>query len=258
MASDAMVTIGSLNLHCGLSGRGRPFDVPAALEHLKADIIAVQEGWWTAGDADGTNDAAGTGGTDDAGGTGRPDGLAIAAQALGARLIRAEVSTGASLAELSIAPRPERGTWGIAVLTSLPVTGIEILDLGRAPGDRHSRAALICTVTTPGGWPLRLVCTHLTHRFTSPVQLVALTRYLARAPDPPPTVIVGDLNMPRLATWLAAGFGPTVRGRTFPADGPVIQLDHLLTSPQLLCVNAEVLAPVGSDHLPIRAQVRLA
>ena len=258
LASDAMVTIGSLNLHCGLSGRGRPFDVPAALEHLKADIIAVQEGWWTAGDSDGTNDAAGTGGTDDADGTGRPDGLAIAAQALGARLIRAEVSTGASLAELSIAPRPERGTWGIAVLTSLPVTGIEILDLGRAPGDRHSRAALICTVTTPGGWPLRLVCTHLTHRFTSPVQLVALTRYLARAPDPPPTVIVGDLNMPRLATWLAAGFGPTVRGRTFPADGPVIQLDHLLTSPQLLCVNAEVLAPVGSDHLPIRAQVRLA
>lgn len=239
MASDASIMISSLNLHCGLSGRGVPYDVPAALGHLRADIIAVQEAW---SPADGA------------------DGVAAAARAIGARLIRAEVSTGASLAELSIAPQPDRGAWGIAVLTTLPVTGYEVVALGRAPGDRHSRTALVCSVTAPGGWPLRLVNTHLTHRFTSPAQLYRLALHLAgdRAGEPAATVIVGDLNMPRLATWVAAGYVPTVRGRTFPADRPLIQLDHLLTSPQLTIIDAAVLAPLGSDHLPIRARLRLA
>jgi endonuclease/exonuclease/phosphatase family metal-dependent hydrolase len=232
LPSDAAITIGSLNLHCGLSGRGQPFDVPAALGHLNADIIAVQETWWIADGA---------------------DTVSAAAQELGARLLRTEVSTGVSLAELSIAPLPDRGNWGIAVLSRLPVTSCETLDLGRAPGDTVSRAALICSVTTPGGWPLRLVNTHLTHRFTSPAQLLRLTRHLARTPAP--TVIVGDLNMPRLATWVAAGYAPTVRGRTFPAHRPVIQLDHLLASPQLTITDATVLGPLGSDHLPIRARV---
>ena len=231
----AAVTISSLNLHCGLSGRGQPFDVPAALGRLCADIIAVQETWRTADGA---------------------DGVAAAARALDAQLIRADVSTGASLAELGIAPQPDRGDWGIAVLTTLPVTGYETVDLGRAPGDPHSRAALICSVTAPGGWPLRLVNTHLTHRFTSPAQLLRLARHLGR--QPVPTVIVGDLNMPRLATWVAAGYAPTVRGRTYPADSPLIQLDHLLTSPQLTSIDAAVLAPLGSDHLPIRARLRPA
>jgi endonuclease/exonuclease/phosphatase family metal-dependent hydrolase len=235
LTSDATITVGSLNLHCGLSGRGQPFDVAAALRVLDADIITVQEAWWTADGA---------------------DTVAEAAQKLGARLLRTVVSTGASLAELSIAPLPERGNWGLAVLSRLPVISSETLDLGRAPGDIVSRAALICSVEAPGGWPLRLVNAHLTHRFTSPAQLLRLTRHLSQAPGP--TAIIGDLNMPRLATWVAAGYEPTVRGRTFPAHRPVIQLDHLLVSPELAADGATVLGPLGSDHLPIRARLRLS
>jgi endonuclease/exonuclease/phosphatase family metal-dependent hydrolase len=234
-ASDGAVTIGSLNLHCGLSGRGRPFDVPEALGQLPADIIAVQEAWWV---QDGADD------------------VAAAARALNARLIRTRLHAGATLAELSIAPRADRGNWGIAVLSKLPVTGYETVDLGRAPGDRISRAALVCSVTTPAGWPLRLVTTHLTHRYTSPAQLYRLARHLARAPAP--TVIVGDLNMPRIATWVAKGYAPTVRGKTFPAHRPLIQLDHLLASSGLACSAATVLPPVGSDHLPVLASFRPA
>jgi endonuclease/exonuclease/phosphatase family metal-dependent hydrolase len=234
-AAGTGLTIGSMNLHCGLSGRGQPYDVPGALDALEADIIAVQEVWSA---ADGS------------------DAVADAAQKLGARLIRAQVVEGASLAELSITPRAERGDWGIAVLSRLPVTGYETLELGRAPGDVASRTALICSVRAPGGWPLRLVNTHLTHRFTSPAQLVRLAAHLARTPGP--TVIVGDLNMPRLATRVAAGFAPTVRGRTFPAHRPVIQLDHLLTSPEVASTGAEVLGPLGSDHRPIRVRLRPA
>jgi endonuclease/exonuclease/phosphatase family metal-dependent hydrolase len=238
---DGSVAIGSLNLHAGLSGQGQPFDVPAALGQLKADIIAVQEAWWTGG-TNGTN--------------GTTDGVAAAARALGAQLIRSPVSSGASLAELSIAPMAERGHWGLAVLSMLPVTSHETVDLGRAPGDAVNRAALICTVTTPGGWPLRLVNTHLTHLLTSPVQLYRLASLLAGPPAP--TVIVGDLNMPRIATWVAAGYTPTVRGATFPAHRPVIQLDHLLAGPGLTCCAAAVQPPVGSDHLPVLARFRPA
>jgi endonuclease/exonuclease/phosphatase family metal-dependent hydrolase len=226
------VTIASLNLHCGLSGGGRPFDVAAVLAKLDADIIAVQEDWWARDD-----------GTDP---------VAEAAQAREAQLFRAELSSGRSLAELNIAPRSDRGTWGIAVLTRLPVLSHEILSLGQPEGELVGRAALICSVTAPGGWPLRLVCTHLSPRLNSPAQLVRLARHLAA--EPRPTVIAGDLNMPRAATWMAAGYTPVLRGRTFPADRPRVQLDHLLAGPGLTCMAAEVLPAVGSDHLPVQGR----
>jgi len=247
------LTIGSLNLHCGLSAAGRPFDVPSALASLDADLIAVQEAWWTDGEA------GAPGGAD----VERTADIAVAADKLGAELIRIPLAAGASLAELAIAPRPDRGSWGIGVLSRLPVISHERISLGQAPGDPVSRAALACTIQAPGGWPLRLVCTHLTHRFTSPAQLYKLTTHLdsspAAAPQRPvPTVIAGDLNMPRLVTWIAAGYAPTVRGRTFPADRPLVQLDHLLVTPDLSVTGAAVLGPLGSDHLPVRARVDLA
>ena len=223
------VTVASLNLHCGLSGGGRPYDVAAVLAKLDADIIAVQEAWWA------TDDGA--------------DPVAEAARLRDAQLFRAELSSGRSLADLGIAPRSDRGTWGIAVLTRLPVLSHEILSLGQPEGEVVGRAALICSVTAPGGWPLRLACTHLSPRLNSPAQLVRLARHLAA--EARPTVIAGDLNMPRAATWMAAGYTPVLRGRTSPADRPRVQLDHLLAGPGLTCMAAEILPAVGSDHLPV-------
>ena len=234
MTGDQTVTIGSLNLHCGLSGDGRAYNVPEAIGRLPADIVALQETWW---DREG------------------PDGVEAAAREQRAQLIRARVRDGASLADMGIAPHRKPGSWGIALLSRLPVTGYETVDLGLARGDVAHRAAMICSVTAPGGWPLRVVNTHLTHKLTSPVQLRRLVRHLAMAP-PMPTVIVGDLNMPRLATLVAGGFAPTVRGATFPAHRPLIQLDHLLTGAGVDCCAAAVLPSVGSDHLPVLGRFR--
>ena len=106
----------------------------------------------------------------------------------------------------------------------------------------------------------RSVNTHLTHRFTSPVQLARLTGKLAArsaAGAGLPTIIAGDLNMPRLATLVAPGYRATVRGRTYPAGRPWIQLDHLLFRGRVRVSGAEVADPVGSDHLPIRAELRV-
>jgi endonuclease/exonuclease/phosphatase family metal-dependent hydrolase len=226
--------LASMNLHGGRGADGTPFDVATACCQLKADMIVLQEAWWPAG---------------------QPDPLAGAARALGARIIRADLLADTDLRSLAIAPDARPGRWGLAVLTALPVAGYEVVDLGRSPGDKISRAAQLVTVTTPAGASLRVANAHLTHRFLSPVQLVRLTRRLAASTVP--TVIAGDLNMPGPVSGLAVGYSPAVRGRTFPARHPLMQLDQMLTGRAVRSGGGEVLPPAGSDHLPIRAYVRV-
>jgi endonuclease/exonuclease/phosphatase family metal-dependent hydrolase len=226
--------LASLNLHGGRGADGTPFDVVAACRQLKADMIVLQEAWWPAG---------------------QPDPVAEAAQALGAQILRTDLVTDTDLRSLAIARDLRHGRLGLAVLTTLPVTGYEVAELGRTPGDKVGRAAQLVTVTTPAGASLRVANTHLTHRLLSPVQLVRLTRRLA--PSTVPTVIAGDLNMPGPVSGLAVGYAPAVHGRTFPADRPLLQLDHVLTSQGVRSRDGKVLPPAGSDHLPIRACLRV-
>ena len=234
MNRDDHVTIASLNAHGGVDRHGEPFDVEAACHYLKADVITIQEAWRP---------------------DGQPDPLAAPARALGAQVKHTSLVADTDLAALRVGPGTEPGSWGLAILTVLPVTGYYVADLGRAPWDVCHRGAQILTVTTPGGKSLRVVNTHLTHRYISLVQLRRLVRHLAGGTDP--TVIVGDLNMPRAATWAAGGYSGPVRGRTYPAHRPLVQLDHLLAGPGITDLDGEVLDPVGSDHLPIRAQFRV-
>jgi endonuclease/exonuclease/phosphatase family metal-dependent hydrolase len=229
------ITLASLNLHGGVTGQGAPFDVAEACHRLKADIITLQEAWRPET---------------------RPDAVTGVAAALGAGVRHRGLARNTSRARLAIGTDEGPGTWGLAVLTMLPVIRYHEIELGRAPGDQIGRAAQVVTVATPGGAALRVVNTHLTHRYSSPVQLALLVRRLA-AGSAVPTVIVGDLNMPRPATVVALGYRPAVRGRTFPAGRPLIQLDHMLLRGGVTATGAEVAEPLGSDHLPIRAQLSL-
>jgi endonuclease/exonuclease/phosphatase family metal-dependent hydrolase len=226
------ITLASLNLHGGLTRQGAPFDVAEACHRLKADVITLQEAWRPET---------------------QPDVVTAAAASLGADVRHRGLARNTSRARLGVGPDQAAGTWGLAVLTMLPVTGYHEIELGRAPGDRIGRAAQVLTLATPGGAALRVVNTHLTHRYTSPLQLALLVRRLA-AGAPVPTVIVGDLNMPRPATVVALGYRPVVQGRTFPAGLPLIQLDHMLLR-GVTATGGEVAGPLGSDHLPIRAQL---
>jgi len=226
--------LASMNLHGGRQADGTPFDVVAACGQLKADVIVLQEAWWPAG---------------------QPDAAAEAARALGARITRAELRTDTDLHTLHIAPDDRHGRLGLAVITALPVTGYEVADLGQTPGDLVSRAAQLVTITTPAGASLRVVNTHLTNLLLSPVQLVRLTRRLAA--ETVPTVIAGDLNMPGPVSGLAVGYTPAVHGPTYPAHRPLLQLDHMLISREVRASDGEVLPPAGSDHLPIRACLRV-
>jgi endonuclease/exonuclease/phosphatase family metal-dependent hydrolase len=235
MTARADVVLASLNVHGGRGAGGEPFDLAAACRRLAADVIAVQETWRPDGE---------------------PDPLTLIARGLGATAVRADLLAGTTLRALNIAAESGRGCWGLAVLTRLPVAACDVMTLGRAPGDLMARAAQLVTVTTAAGRRLLIVNTHLTHRFVSPVQLLSLRRRLAAGDVP--AVIVGDLNMPGPVTGLAAGFRQAVKGATFPAHRPLVQLDHILTGRGVSASHGEVLPPAGSDHLPIRARLRLS
>jgi endonuclease/exonuclease/phosphatase family metal-dependent hydrolase len=226
------VTLASLNLHGGLTSHGEPFDVAGACHRLKADVITLQEAWRPEAE---------------------PDVVTSVAAALGAEVRHRGLARATSRARLGLGTDQGAGTWGLAVLSVLPVTGYHEVELGRAPGDQIGRAAQVLTLATPDGAALRVVNTHLTHRYSSPVQLALLVRRLAGSALP--TVLAGDLNMPRPATLVARGYRSVVRGRSFPAGRPLIQLDHMLLRGAVSASEAQVLEPVGSDHLPIRARL---
>jgi endonuclease/exonuclease/phosphatase family metal-dependent hydrolase len=235
MSRDQEVTLASLNTHGGRSADGQAYDLAAACREIKADIIALQEMWHPHHE---------------------PDQLGEIATALGAEAIRADLRSDIDLRSLAISAETARGRWGLAVLTTMPVVHHAVADLGRTPGDPIARVAQLITVEIPGGGRLRVANTHLTHLFASPVQLVRLVRHLA--PADVPTVIAGDLNMPMPFTRLAVGYAPAVIGRTYPADRPVVQLDHVLADRRVARRGGGVLAPAGSDHLPVRARMRLS
>lgn len=183
-----------------------------------------------------------------------PDRVAQVAGTLGASLYRASMWAGVTRSMLGIPADGGRGDLCISVLTALPVTGYDVVPLGQGPGDSVPRYAQVLRIRLPDG-PLRLVNTHLSVSVASPLQLWRLWRQL-RA-DPVPTVIAGDLNMPALLARRYAGLSGLVRGPTFPAEQPVVQLDHVLVSRGIMTRGGRVLPPEGSDHRPVWAGFQL-
>jgi endonuclease/exonuclease/phosphatase family metal-dependent hydrolase len=284
--------VASFNLHHGVSSTGTPFNVTAALCQLDATIICVQETPRPSGgdgkddmdrgdtQASGNNTAAADGADRDSGdradgadrdsgdradgadrdsgdradGADRDSGDRAGRQsAVSDQLSDAAAKLGMSLHRAG--NDGPLGEFAIAVLTTLPVAGYEVVELGTAPGDFIPRRAQIVLLQLPDGRRLRLVNTHLTHRFTSPVQLLRLQRRLKPGL---PTIIVGDLNMPRTIAARWPGYADLIRGRTFPAERPLLQLDHVLASRGIEPVGGTVLPPAGSDHLPVRAEIRIS
>ena len=225
------LTVASFNMHGGRDVQGKPYDVPTAIGRLNAAVICLQEDRIPAGVTE----------------RARPDAVATAGRALGLALHRAPLGVPAG------ASRDGSGRMCISVLTALPVISYEVIALGRGPGDTLPRVAQVVLLELPAGGLLRLVNCHLTFSVASPLQLRRLWRPLRS--DPVPTVIAGDLNMPALVARRFGGLTELVRGPTFPAHQPVLQLDHVLVSASIRAGSGAVLPAVGSDHLPVRAQL---
>jgi endonuclease/exonuclease/phosphatase family metal-dependent hydrolase len=262
--------VASLNLHCGFGFFGQPFDVAAAVCQLDADVVCVQESWLPiVGDA--ADPRVGVHGHEFANvghaepfapppGPDAPDPLAEAAAKLGAAMSRQVLSRPPNLTLPGVSATSGPGELAIAVLTTLPVTDYAVIELGVAPADEVPRFAQVVTLKLAGGASMRVVNTHLTHRLTSPIQLRRLQERLrpeGGLSRQIPTIIVGDLNMPRPVAALSLEYAATVRGKTWPSTRPLVQLDHVLVDRSITVMESAVLPSAGSDHLPIRARLRV-
>jgi endonuclease/exonuclease/phosphatase (EEP) superfamily protein YafD len=74
-----------------------------------------------------------------------------------------------------------------------------------------------------------------------------------------PAIVAGDCNFwgPGVRAFFR-GWHRAVRGRTWPAAHPHSQIDHVLVRPaDVEVLDGRVLPDLGSDHLPVRVELRL-
>lgn len=263
------LVVASFNTHAGIDGWGRRFDVVEVCKQLDADVLVLQEAW-IPDHGDGHADQAG-----------RELGYEVRALPLAAAMMlpphqrpgrgwgpsghdplhpRRLWVGGGETAQRRRRQRfgslGEEGTWGLAVLSRLPVRGTEAIELGHLHRDFTRRAALALDVEL-AGVRLRVVGTHLAHlSHGSPAHLWSLRRQLPDARTP--AVLAGDMNLwgPPIAAALP-GWRRAVRARTYPARRPHSQIDHIFATRAVTVIRGEVLALGDSDHRPIRARLAL-
>lgn len=153
------------------------------------------------------------------------------------------------------------GEYGNALLLRTDIHTLDRIDLS-IPG-REPRGA-IDAVLRLGQARLRVIATHLGLRPAE--RRHQIETLLARLDDhQEPTVLMGDLNewflWGRPLRRLHAYFGATPAPATFPAGWPLLALDRLWVKPlHCLCTLAahrSRLARKASDHLPLKATIRL-
>jgi endonuclease/exonuclease/phosphatase family metal-dependent hydrolase len=269
----ATLVVANFNVHAGIDGWGRPFDVVAACRDIDADVLVLQECWTPSdgqpGMAAGVGDALGYEVHELSLSTGRRAGPHPKADA---RWMRPFDWRGASHAIYLDEHRPlgpgvarsarfrqaATGRWGIAVLSRLPVLDHQVLDLGRLRRDRARRGALAVQVAV-GGRRLAVVGTHMTHlSYGSPLHFARLRRLVGPVVGDDPAVLSGDMNLwgPPVSALLS-GWRRAVRGRTWPAWNPHSQVDHILVRGPVEVLGGEVLPMAGSDHRPVRVRLAL-
>ncbi len=156
----------------------------------------------------------------------------------------------------------DRGHYGNAVLTRLPVSSVRCLDI--SVGRREPRGA-IELVSDIGGVRMQVIATHLGLRPGERRYQIKrlLTRFERQQADV--RVLLGDLNewflWGRPVRWLHRVFGDVPAPRTFPARRPWFALDRLWVDPRaaVSSVRTHVSATsrVASDHLPVVAALDL-
>jgi endonuclease/exonuclease/phosphatase family metal-dependent hydrolase len=265
-------SVATFNVHAGVDGWGRPFDVVAACRAIDADVLVIQENWTPdhgTGVAESVSSALGYAVVEQPLARGRlaaphpqADGRWMSFS--GRRrdhaiyLDRDQSSSptvGRSRRYLDAAP----GEWGIAVLSRLPVHNHSVIDLGRLKHDRARRVAVVVGLDL-SGHVLTVIGTHMSHvTHGAPRQFLRLSRAIRQTVPPGPGILAGDMNLwgPPVAAFFP-GWRRASRRRTWPAWRPHSQIDHILIRGPLKVEGGEVFAGMGSDHLPLRVRLGVA
>jgi endonuclease/exonuclease/phosphatase family metal-dependent hydrolase len=237
------LTLGSLNLHMGRGpdGHDAPFyDVVAAAKEIDTDVLVLQEAWVPDVDEGQVLEIAAA------------SGYRVAAAFSEAR------ATCHDQVRLAAREGPVGdGDWMIAVLSRRPVLGAEVRRIEpQLRRDPARRAVLRVTVDADGA-PFVVCGTHLP-LLKDPVWRQARSLRSALPTTTEPAAFAGDMNM-----WgwcvdrlVPRGWRRVVRGRTYPAHRPHSQTDHVLVTPPVEVVEAEVVPQVMSDHRPVRVRLR--
>ena len=154
-----------------------------------------------------------------------------------------------------------RGSYGNAILTRWPVKAVRRVEIGVI--GREPRAVLDTDLEI-AGVGVRVVVTHFgLSRSERRLQIEMLLHMLGPRDDRC-TILLGDFN-----EWAPMGiqrrlsrvFGRSRAVRSFPSRCPVLALDRIWVHPVsaivLLRAHRSRLAGWASDHLPVRAEVRL-
>jgi endonuclease/exonuclease/phosphatase family metal-dependent hydrolase len=266
MERPAHLVVASYNVHIGVDGWGRPFDVTAVCRDLDADVLVIQEDW---SPTDGPGLAAAVG------------------EELGYRVTRFAMAPGrrsrphptpgaawgpprgarpadrAMFLEGAI-PQSARnrgsrrfqegteGSLGLALLSRIPVAEHQVIDLGRHPLDRCRRGALAARIELATG-PVTVVGTHVPHPNKGALGVFAALRRRLGALDDP-VALVGDMNLWGPAVLaLMPGWHRAVRGATWPSPRAHSQIDHVMLRGPWASALGTVLPVTFSDHRPIRA-----
>lgn len=228
----------SFNARWGLTIDDEPFDLAQVVGGFDTDVVCLQEVWEP---------------------TDGGSGLDAAADRLGYHLIHVPLSPSRVVPrpEITADPAAASGTWGVALLSRLPIRGTRIVDLGRAVErwDVADRYAILAEAAV-GDATVTVTALHLS--FAMPNALAQLRRLRGYLPTHRPSIVAGDCNLwGPLATATLGDHRRAVRGRTWPADRPHSQLDHVLVSSAVEVLKAAVLPPAGSDHRPVQVRLRI-
>jgi endonuclease/exonuclease/phosphatase family metal-dependent hydrolase len=232
--------VASFNAHWGLGRFGQfrrvRFDVARIIRRFDADLVVVAEAW-RADDGRGLLEAL----TDDG-----YQVETVALMPLGLRHDR----------NLDLVPR--EGVWELAVCSRFPVLERRTIPIGTVGTDPAGPRNALALLVDIGGIPVEIIGLHASSKVwrLAPVKhLLTLKKQLVQRG---PQILAGDFNFwgPPVGMMMP-GWSRPVRGRTYPSRHPHSQIDHILVRGGIEAIDGEVLAETPSDHLPVRARLRL-